>query len=149
MKLPADAPWVHGYLDEARIPLRLACNTPSGWPTIVSLWFLPEGGRLWCATPARAHVARLLEADSRCGFEVAENQAPYRGVRGRGRAHLDPGRGEEVLRALVRRYLGDEDTPFARWLLSRDEPELAIAIEIERMTSWDFTRRMNKRGASA
>jgi hypothetical protein len=142
MKLPVDAAWVPGYLDEARIPLRLACLASGGWPTIVSLWFLREEGWLWCATPARAHVARLLAADPRCGFEVAENEPPYRGVRGRGRARLVPERGDEMLRALVRRYLDDEQSPFARWLLSRDEPELAIAIEVERTTSWDFTRRM-------
>jgi hypothetical protein len=142
MKLPVDAPWVPGYLDEARIPLRLACLASGGWPTIASLWFLPEDGQLWCATPTRAYVSRLLAADPRCGFEVAENQPPYRGVRGRGRARLVPECGDEILRALVRRYLGGEQSPFARWLLSRDEPELAIAIEVERTTSWDFTRRM-------
>jgi hypothetical protein len=139
---PAAAPWVHAYLAAARIPLRLACVSRSGWPSIVSLWYLPEDGRLWCATPARAHVARLLAREPRCGFEVAENEAPYRGVRGQGRARLEPARGDEVLRKLVRRYLGSEDSPFARWLLSRGEPELAIGIEVERVTSWDFTRRM-------
>lgn len=142
MTPPAAAPWVHAYLAAARIPLRLACVSRSGWPSIASLWYLPEDGLLWCATPARAHVARLLEREPRCGFEVAENEAPYRGVRGRGRARLEPERGDEILRKLVRRYLGSEKTPFARWLLSRGEPELAIGIEVERMTSWDFTRRM-------
>jgi nitroimidazol reductase NimA-like FMN-containing flavoprotein (pyridoxamine 5'-phosphate oxidase superfamily) len=131
------------YLERARIPLRLACNAGQSGPLVLSLWYLPEEGRLWCATPARARVARWLARDPRCGFEVAENTAPYRGVRGQGRARLDPARGDEILRRLVQRYLGREETPFARWLLSRREPEVAIALEIERMTSWDFTKRMS------
>lgn len=144
MTAPAAAPWVAAYLEAARIPLRLACASSSGWPCVLSLWYLPEDGRLWCATPARARVVRWLEREPRCGFEVAENDAPYRGVRGQGRARLDPARGDEILRKLLRRYLGGEDAPLARRLLARGEPELAIGIEVERLTSWDFTRRMTE-----
>ena len=39
-------PWtesrVQEFLAEARIPMRLAANTDSGFPVILSLWFLPE-----------------------------------------------------------------------------------------------------------
>jgi len=130
------------YLASTRAPVRLACHSSDQWPVLLSLWFLVEDGKLWCATPARARVAQMLARDARCGFEISENAAPYRGVRGRGRATLDESRGKEVLRALVRRYLEDDDTPFARWLLSRREPEVAIGIEIERVTAWDFSARM-------
>jgi hypothetical protein len=145
VSLAGAEPWVAGYLAEQRIPLRLACASRSGAPALVSLWYLPEGGVLWCATPARARVVRWLEAEPRCGFEVSGNEMPYRGVRGRGRARIDAARGDEMLRRLVHRYLGRDDTPFARWLLSRDEPEVAIAVEIERLSSWDFSARMEAR----
>lgn len=135
------------YLASTRAPLRLACHSVDQWPVLLSLWFLVEDGKLWCATPASANVARMLARDARCGFEISENAAPYRGVRGRGRATLDERRGKDVLRALVRRYLGTEDTSFARWLLARREPELAIAIEIERVTAWDFSARMGGESA--
>lgn len=136
------APGLHEYLAAARIPLRLACHDAAGWPRVLSLWYLVEGGRLWCATPAHAHVVRMLERDPRCGFEVATNEPPYRGVRGEGRARIDRERGHVVLRGLVQRYLGSEETPFSRWLLGRREPEVAIEIEILRLGGWDFTRRM-------
>ena len=39
-------PWtksrVRGFLAEARIPMRLAANTDSGFPIVLSLWFLTE-----------------------------------------------------------------------------------------------------------
>ncbi len=125
-----------------RVPLRLACRNRDGWPVLASLWFLPEGGRLWCATPASAQVVRWLEAEPRCGFEVSTNDVPYRGVRGRAVAQLDASRGDEILRRLVARYLGSEETPFARWLLSRGLPEMAISLAPESVTRWDFSRRM-------
>ena len=135
-------PWVRDYLAAQRIPLRLACATRSGAPALVSLWYLVEDGVLWCATPARSRAAAWVAAEPRCSFEVSGNDVPYRGVRGRGRARLEPARGGAILRRLVERYLGRDDTPFARWLLSRDEPEVAIAVEIERLSSWDFSARM-------
>jgi hypothetical protein len=73
---------------------------------------------------------------------VSPNQPPYRGVRGRGRATLDAVRGEAVLRRLLRRYLGDEDSDLARWLLSRANEELAVRIEPSSIRTWDYTRRM-------
>jgi hypothetical protein len=130
------------YLASARIPLRLACRDATGWPRVLSLWYLAEAGSLWCATPAHAHVVRMLERDPRCGFEAAGNEPPYRGVRGEGRARIDRERGHEVLRALVQRYLGSDETSFSRWLLGRRVPEVAIEIEILRLRGWDFTRRM-------
>jgi hypothetical protein len=143
-------PWsreqVEAFLDEARIPLRLACNGRSGHPVLASLWFLPAEGRLWCATQRSADIARLLRDDPRCAFEVAPDAPPYRGVRGRGRARLEPGRGGEVLEKLIARYLDDPDSDFAAWLRSRADRETAIAIEPLRMLSWDFRERM---GAAA
>lgn len=139
---PWNGPAMADFLDASRIPLRLACTGSRGFPVIASLWFLPEGLRLWCATPASSAVARHLARDPRCAFEVAGDAPPYRGVRGQGRAELHPDRGREVLGLLVDRYLGSRETPLARWLLGRGVPEVAIALEARQLTSWDFTRRM-------
>ena len=143
-------PWsqseVDRFLAEARRPVRLACVGAKGYPVLASLWFVPLEGRLWCATQRSARMAVLLERDGRCAFEVAEDQAPYCGVRGQGTASLHPERGEFILRALVDRYLDDPDSDFAQWLLARAASEVAIAIEPERLLSWDFRGRM---GASA
>jgi len=141
-----NGPWsrerVDDYLAKAVIPLRIACVSGGGWPVVASLWYLHREGVLWCATPAHARIARLLAKDPRCGFEVGVNEPPYRGVRGRGRAQLDAERGHEMLGELVGRYFGGAETPFTRWLLERRVEELAIRIEIDRLTSWDFTERM-------
>lgn len=138
-------PWSSGevqrFLEETRIPLRIACNGAK-YPLLASLWFLTEGRTLWCATQRSAAVASVLARDPRCAFEISVESPPYRGVRGRALARLHDDRGEEILRALLGRYVGGTDSKLARFLLSRVEQETAIAIEPETLVSWDFRERM-------
>jgi nitroimidazol reductase NimA-like FMN-containing flavoprotein (pyridoxamine 5'-phosphate oxidase superfamily) len=140
-------PWssdeVARFLEQARIPVRIACNG-SGHPLLASLWFLPVGQTLWCATQRSAAVASLLERDPRCAFEVSVETPPYRGVRGKAIARLHDERGEEVLRALLDRYVSGTDSKLARFLLSRVEQETAVAIEPQTLVSWDFRERMGE-----
>jgi nitroimidazol reductase NimA-like FMN-containing flavoprotein (pyridoxamine 5'-phosphate oxidase superfamily) len=133
------------FIDAARVPVRIACTDAAGWPVLVSLWFLREGDTLWCATPASAQVAAWLAREPRCGFEISTNEVPYRGVRGRALARVVPERGRELLGRLASRYLGEAPTAFSRWLLSRDEPEVALALTSLRATQWDFSQRMQGR----
>ncbi len=133
----------HGdFLSASRVPLRLGILDEDGGPRVLSLWYLWQDGALWCATSPKAWVVERLRADPRCGFEVAGDAPPYRGVRGRGRAVLDPARGEAILGALVDRYLGTRETRFARWLLARSAGEMAIRIVPEKLSQWDYSRRM-------
>ena len=139
-------PWSHDqierFLVETRVPLRLACNRASGYPLLASLWYVPLEGRLWCATQKTASVGSLLARDPRCAFEVADDRPPYRGVRGKALARLDDSRGEEILRLLIARYLGESESRLSSWLLARVESETAIAIEPQSLLSWDYTGRM-------
>jgi hypothetical protein len=129
------------YLEHAVIPIRLAVQNKRG-PLALSLWFIPIEGSLWCATSGSARLIDYLRAEPRCGFEVAADQPPYRGVRGQGVAHLHPQEGGSILLRLLDRYGIAPGSPLARNLLSRSDQEMAIAIEPVTMTSWDFTVRM-------
>ena len=131
------------YLNDIKIPIRLACVSESGWPVTLSLWYLHENGQLYCATQASALTARYLEREPRCAFEVASDTPPYCGVRGQARAAILPERGIEVLTRLLTRYLGDTDNPLAQRLLSRKAPEVAIRLDPVHVTSWDFRGRMS------
>ena len=137
-----DAP-LSDFLREARLPLRLAFNGASGYPLIASLWFAPVGEELWCATQVDAAVAKRLAADPRCSFEISEETMPYRGVRGRGTAAIIADRGPDMLDTLIERYLGAERSDFAKWLRSRADREVAIAIEGLDLVTWDYSKRMD------
>jgi len=139
-------PWsieqIEQFLSEIRIPVRLACNGSLGHPVLVSLWFLPLGDKIWCATQRTARIASILSQDPRCAFEVSVESPPYRGVRGSARATLHDDRGEEILRKLIDRYLGNPNSHLASLLLARVERETAIAIEPQMLVSWDYRERM-------
>jgi nitroimidazol reductase NimA-like FMN-containing flavoprotein (pyridoxamine 5'-phosphate oxidase superfamily) len=132
------------FLLETEIPLRLACLTANGAPFVCSLWYLYDGGALWCATQRSAYVAKLLDREPRCAFEIAGDMAPYRGIRGQGSAVLSAGDGPAVLLRLIDRYLHHRESRFAKWLIARQNDELAIRIEFAWLTSWDFSDRMNR-----
>jgi hypothetical protein len=109
---------------------------------LASLWYTHEAGTLWCATQRDSSIARSLARDPRCGFEIAPEALPYHGVRGQALATLHDDRGEEMLRRLIERYLGDASSRLAHWLLSRAASETAIALAPRTLVSWDYRERM-------
>ena len=52
--------------------------------------------------------------------------------------------GMDVLLQLMDRYLGTRDSQFARWLISQATDEVAIAIQPDWLTAWDFSERMQQ-----
>lgn len=136
-----DAAQVQRFLEQSVIPVRLASS--GRHPLVQSLWFTPDAdGSLWCATQQDSVLARRLSRDPRVGFEVAADTPPYRGVRGTGSASLDRSAAPEVLARLINRYLGLEETPLGRWLMSRVETEVAVHVTGLTVTSWDYSARM-------
>mgnify|MGYP005651316543 FL=1 len=139
-------PWalsdVEVFLHQALIPVRLSAISPSGWPTVVSLWFIYEDGVLKCASKPSARITELLRENPKCGFEIAGETPPYHGVRGQGLATLDHKSGPTLLPRLIDRYIGPDITPFRRWLLIGQAEEVGIIIRPIRLMSWDYRKRM-------
>jgi nitroimidazol reductase NimA-like FMN-containing flavoprotein (pyridoxamine 5'-phosphate oxidase superfamily) len=131
------------FLESYRAPLRLGVVDPSGFPLLCSLWFKFDHGRILCATTKDSRVVECLRENPKCGFELAPNEPPYFGVRGRGLTRTGPEGAMELLETLVDRYLGSRETKFAEWLLSRTDEEVVIEIDIQWMTSWDYSSRMS------
>ncbi len=141
----ASGPWgrtrIEDWLARALVPVRLAVSSPRG-PLAVSLWYLHHDGALWCATRRDADIVGFVRADPRVGFEVAGDAPPYRGIRGTGRATVVADQGREVLDALLARYLDVRNAELADWLRERADDEVAIRIDDLRVSSWDFSSRM-------
>ena len=141
----ASGPWsaqtIGEFLSTTVIPVRLA-STGSAGPLVQSLWFTWLEDALWCCTQADSVLASRIARDPRVGFEIAGDEPPYRGVRGRGHAEFRPDAAAALLPMLITRYLGSTQGDLASWLLSRVESETAIRIHDLRVTSWDYTPRM-------
>lgn len=137
-----DADRARAFLHESTAPIRLSCHTPSGELWMLSLWYEYRDGVFYCATHANADVVSYLSSDDRVAFEVSTNRPPYKGVRGNGRASIEPDAGKARLRSLLERYLGGTDSSLADRLLDPDRPEVQLTITPDRLHTWDFTDRM-------
>ena len=132
---------VETFLSATPLPMRLSVSTASG-PLIVPLWFEYKDGCLLSCSPADSLLVNSIDRHAEVAFDVSTNDLPYRGVRGRGRAHYEIAEDNNRLAELLRKYLGGTDNQLASWLLNRPHPEALIEIEISWLTSWDFTGRM-------
>ena len=146
-------PWgaddVEQFLQEVTIPIRIATRRPDDSLWQVTLWYRYRDGCFECATQANAQLVRFLRADSAIAFDVSTNEIPYRGVRGNGVASISPDENKDVLRSLIRRYLGSMDSPLAATLLQDDREEVRISIEPNQIFSWDFSKRMKTKTESS
>lgn len=148
MKIHKNSAWTEAqiidYLSKTNVPIRLACNDKNGYPSICSLWFIYLDGALWSASHKSAHIIKLLKSDSKISFEVATNDYPYHGVRGKADATLISDASGNVLGQLIDKYLQNGNKPLSDWLLSRKQDEYAIKIAPLSINAWDFSHRMQK-----
>jgi len=130
------------FLTEATVPVRIGCHHPYGGLWMLSLWYQYADEEIRCATNESAAITSFLRKNAEVSFEISTNHPPYMGVRGKGKATLAPDPEKALLKTLLERYLGGTENSLGRLLLSPDREEVAIAIEPERLYTWDFTQRM-------
>jgi len=106
------------------------------------MWYLYKDGKFYLATPATAKVVSYLKNNPKCAFEVASDNPPYCGIRGHAKVKIKDSIGLSILKELLKRYIGDLESPLAKKLLSRDLPEVAIELSPKSIYKWDFTDRM-------
>jgi nitroimidazol reductase NimA-like FMN-containing flavoprotein (pyridoxamine 5'-phosphate oxidase superfamily) len=136
-------------LTNSKIPIRLACMSISDCPIVVSLWYTYLNKKVYCATQNTAKVVKYLRKNPKCGFEIAGDSFPYRGVRGYGKASIVENKGEEILRMLIQKYLTGKETTISslklyKLLLSKEHLQNEVAIEIipAAIFKWDYKKRM-------
>lgn len=139
-------PWSAGtvrmFLNQSVIPMRLGVESVSGWPLVMSVWFVADGFELLGATRPTSTLIRCLERRADCGFEVAADAPPYCGVRGHAQVELDRESGAATLDRLLVRYLGSLTSPLAERLRARSEDEVCLRLRPVSLVSWDYSHRM-------
>lgn len=109
-------------------PVRLASQSPNGFPLISTLWFIYEEGVFWCITQQRTLLRRNLAANPRCAFEIGLDGQRFKLLRGQGLATLDLADGGRVTERMINRYLGDPNGSIATIMRAQIATEYAIAI---------------------
>jgi nitroimidazol reductase NimA-like FMN-containing flavoprotein (pyridoxamine 5'-phosphate oxidase superfamily) len=148
MKISKKSTWTEGeievFLAAAKTPMRLAFNDRDGFPGVCSLWFYFDEGCFWAATHKNSHVIKMLKQSGKVSLEVATNEYPYKGVRGKANVELTTDGASAVLNRLIDRYLVDGNNKLADWLLSRVADEYVLKVTPHTLNAWDFSSRMDK-----
>ena len=133
---------VLALLPDTKIPIRVAFINPNGNPGVISLWFEHIDGKLYCATKKSAKIVSYLQNNSSCGFEIAADKPPYRGIRGEGIAKILPNMGNKILEILIEKYLGNKESTLSRYLRDNSKTEVAIEITPQKIFNYDYSQRM-------
>ncbi len=132
---------VQQFLESTKIPIRIAAMD-GGYPLICSVWHRYRDGNLRIVSHKRSKLANLLQQAGRCAFEIAPNDPPYCGVRGKADVVVSDEDAEALLKHLIARYLGNSNQGLANWLLGRVEDEIVFTLCPTWATSWDYGGRM-------
>ncbi len=148
MNLNKNSAWsesdVRAFLSSSTIPMRIATNTGS-YPTLCSVWYLfdEQQGDLLCVSHEKSQLVSDLMVNQKCAFEIAPNDPPYFGVRGKAVVTLSKSKALETLTTLLPRYLGGTESGLAQWLIGRIEEEYVLRLSPVQLTSWDYRERMS------
>lgn len=129
-------------ISDKKIPIRLAYIKPNGAPAILSLWYIEVDDKIYCATQKSAKIISYLEKNPLCGFEIAADKPPYKGIRGQGITRIVKERGNEILNLLIEKYLGQKESELSNFLKKNSQSEVAIEITPNKITNYDYTKRM-------
>ena len=125
-----------------KIPIRISFMKSTGFPAVVSLWYTHADGRIYCAAQKTAKIITYVRQNPKCGFEIAGDMPPYKGLRGEGTVEILHEKGREVLEILIEKYLGEKESTLSRFLRDNSKNEVAIEIIPQKIHSYDYSKRM-------
>ena len=74
------------FIPDIKIPIRIAFIESTDLPSVISLWYVCNDDKIYCATQKTAKIVSYLQKNPACGFEIAADKPPYKGMRGKGTA---------------------------------------------------------------
>lgn len=129
-------------ISDTKIPIRIAFTNNDGIPNVMSLWFVQINEKIYCATQKSAKIIQYLKNNPLCGFEIAADKPPYKGVRGNGSAKILDDMGKDVLKILMKKYLGEKESSLSKFLKSNSHNEVALEITPKNLFYYDYSARM-------
>ena len=122
---------LHNIGIETKIPIRLAIVDLNKEPRVISLWYVYINGKIFCATQKSAKIVQYLKENPVCGFEIAADTPPYKGVRGKGIVRILEDQGSKVLSILIDKYLENKESKLSQFLERNSKTEVAIEINYD------------------
>ena len=129
-------------IPDSKIPIRIAFMRSLFLPSVISLWYLCNGDKIYCATQKTAKIISYLKKNSTCGFEIAADKPPYKGIRGEGTVKILNQTGAYVLDLLIEKYLGEKESELSKFLRNNSKTEVALEITPQKIFHYDYSKRM-------
>ena len=137
-----DSEEISKFISDVKIPIRVAFIKPNGTPSVISLWFEQINGKIYCATQKSAKIVSYLQQNPACGFEIAADKPPYKGIRGEGTVKISNDKGMDILEILIGKYLGEKESTPSKLLRDNSKTEVAIEITSQKIFNYDYSKRM-------
>jgi general stress protein 26 len=132
---------------EAKLNMQIATLDPDGYPVIQPVWFYHDraSGKLYTGTQRTARKIRnIRNSPDKIYFSIDDENFPYKGVKGRGRATLseDIQKNVAIIEKINLKYLGTQDHPLAKRLVDNAKTGVEVVVEIspEFFSAWDFSK---------
>jgi nitroimidazol reductase NimA-like FMN-containing flavoprotein (pyridoxamine 5'-phosphate oxidase superfamily) len=137
---------VEGFL-QSKLNMQLATLEPDGFPIIQPVWFHYEAAqnKLYTGTQKDSRKIRNIRKNpDKIYFSIDDENFPYKGVKGRGKARIldDIGRNVVLIEKINLKYLGTQEHPLAKRLIDNAKNGVEVVIEIspEFYSAWDFAK---------
>jgi nitroimidazol reductase NimA-like FMN-containing flavoprotein (pyridoxamine 5'-phosphate oxidase superfamily) len=137
-----DTEEIDKFIPDSKIPIRIAFIKSTDLPAVISLWYVCKDGKIYCATQKTAKIVSYLQKKSVCGFEIAADKPPYKGIRGEGTVQILNETGAYVLDLLIDKYLGEKESTLSKFLRNNSKTEVAIEITPQKIFHYDYSKRM-------
>jgi len=130
------------FIPDSKIPIRIAFMKSTDLPAVISLWYVCKDGKIYCATQKTAKIVSYLQKNPVCGFEIAADKPPYKGIRGEGTVKILNETGSYFLDLLIDKYLGKKESTLSKLLRNNSKTEVAIEITQQKIFLYDYSKRM-------
>ena len=137
-----DREQINRFIPEIKIPIRLGFIKSNNAPAVISLWYVCNDGKIYCAVQKTAKIVAYLQKNPICGFEIAADKPPYKGMRGEGTVQTLNETGAYVLDLLIDKYLGEKESTLSKFLKKNSKTEVALQITPQKIFNYDYSERM-------
>ena len=137
-----DIDQINRFVPDVKIPIRVGFVKSNDVPAVISLWYVCNGGKIYCAAQKTAKIVSYLQKNPICGFEIAADKPPYKGIRGEGTVQILNETGAYVLDLLIDKYLGEKESTLSKFLKNNSKTENAIQITPQKIFYYDYSERM-------
>ena len=137
-----DAEEINKFIPDLKIPIRVSFIKSNDVPAVISLWYVCKYGKIYCAVQQTAKIVSYLQKNPVCGFEIAADKPPYKGIRGEGTVRILNETGAYVLDFLMEKYLGEKESTLSKFLRNNSKTEVTIEITPQKISNYDYSERM-------